>query len=92
MTGRGAVLGRTLAAFDPGPDAGTILGVIAWCASAAGVGGLIIVGIQMAIQMRRGDPGEGGEHFRGVLFVALSCLIASTAGPLVAFLGDLSLH
>ncbi|WP_089102046.1 hypothetical protein [Streptomyces hyaluromycini] len=91
MTGhRDAV--RTLAAFDPGPDAGTILDVIAWCASAAGVGGLIIVGINMAIQMRRGDPGEGGEHFRGVLFIAIACVIASTAGPLIAFLGDLSLH
>ncbi|MFJ6464633.1 hypothetical protein ACIQM0_26995 [Streptomyces sp. NPDC091387] len=80
-----------LAAYTPPTDADTILGILAWCASAAGVGGLIIVGIQMALQLRRGDPGEGGEHFRGVFYVTLSCLVATTAGPLVAALGALSL-
>ena len=46
----------------------------------------------MAIQLRRGEPGEGGAYFRGFFFVTLACLIATTAGPIVAFLGDLSLH
>ncbi|MFB7494617.1 hypothetical protein ACFC09_07900 [Streptomyces sp. NPDC056161] len=80
--------------FDPnaGGETTSILGVLAWCASAAGVGGLIIVGMQMALQIRRGEPGEGGMHFRGVLFVTLACILASCAGPLVAFLGDLGLH
>ncbi|CAM5662952.1 MULTISPECIES: hypothetical protein [Streptomyces] len=80
--------------FDPtaGGGAMTILRLLAWCASAAGVAGLIIVGIQMSIQLRRGDPGEGGEHFRGVFFVVIASLLATCAGPLVAFLGDLSLQ
>lgn len=80
--------------FDPGVGGGamTILRLLAWCASAAGVAGLIIIGIQMSLQLRRGDPGEGGEHFRGVFFIVLSSLLATCAGPLVAFLGDLSLQ
>ncbi|MGW3661745.1 hypothetical protein [Streptomyces sp. NPDC005141] len=78
-------------AYSPPVGADTILGILAWCASAAGVAGLIVVGIQMALQLRRGDPGEGGEHFRGVFFVTLGCLVATTAGPLVAALGALSL-
>ncbi|MFC8349729.1 hypothetical protein [Streptomyces sp. NPDC057280] len=80
-----------LAGFDPNPEGGQVLGLLAWCASAAGVGGLIVVGIRMSLQLRRGDPGEGGEHFRGVFYITLGCLLAATAGPLVAALGDLSL-
>jgi hypothetical protein len=77
--------------YNPPWQADTILDLLAWCASAAGVAGLLIVGMNMALQLRRGEPGEGGEHFRGVFFVAFACLIATTAGPLVMFLGDLSL-
>jgi hypothetical protein len=84
--------GGPLAAYNPTPDAAAILGVLAWCASAAGVAGLLIVGMQMAIQLRRGEPGEGGAYFGGFFFVTLACLLATTAGPIVAFLGDLSLH
>ncbi|MGW5640715.1 hypothetical protein [Streptomyces sp. NPDC003832] len=80
-----------LAAYTPPAGAGEILGLLAWCATAAGVAGLLIVGINMALQLNRGDPGEGSSHFRGVFFVTLGCLVASSAGPLVAFLGDLSL-
>lgn len=79
------------AGYSPPAGAGTILGILAWCATAAGVAGLLIVGINMAVQLNRGEPGEGGAHFRGVFFVTLGCLVASSAGPLVAFLGDLSL-
>ena len=78
--------------FDPGGDGHLIIDTLSWCASACGVAGLIIVGMQMALQLRRGDPGEGGEHFRGVFFVVLACVIATTAGPLVTFLGDLTLQ
>ncbi|MGI5455849.1 hypothetical protein ACQEWB_22240 [Streptomyces sp. CA-249302] len=81
----------TLAAFDPGADGDQILAILAWAASACGVAGLIVVGIQMALQLRRGDPGEGGEHFRGVFFVLLGCVLAASAGPLVAALGSLSI-
>ncbi|MEV6949698.1 hypothetical protein AB0N07_48945 [Streptomyces sp. NPDC051172] len=88
---------RFLAAapYTPSGDASsaamTIINTLCWCASAAGVFGLLAVGINMAIQLNRGEPGEGGAHFRGVFFVTLACLIATTAGPLVDFLGDLSL-
>ncbi|GAA2606638.1 MULTISPECIES: hypothetical protein [Streptomyces] len=83
----------TVAAYTPdSADGYTILNLIAWCVTAGGVFGLLVVGMQMSLQLRRGDPGEGGEHFRGVFFVALACVIAVTAGPLVEFLGDLSLH
>ncbi|MFD8805671.1 hypothetical protein [Streptomyces sp. NPDC059597] len=91
MTSHRLLAGPLLAAFDPGGDAGTLLNLLAWCASAAGVGGLIVVGTRMALQLRRGDPGEGGEHFRGVFFVTLGCLLATCAGPLVAALGSLQL-
>lgn len=81
-----------LAAWDPGGDGGLIINVLSWSASACGVAGLIIVGLQMALQLRRGEPGEGGEYFRGVFFVVVGCVLATTAGPLVKFLGDLALQ
>ncbi|MFD3653502.1 hypothetical protein [Streptomyces sp. NPDC058620] len=79
------------APFSPGPEAGEVLGLLAWCASAAGVGGVITVGTLMALQLRSGRPGEGGEHFRGLFFVMLACVLASTAGPIVSSLGSLAL-
>ncbi|MEV7284063.1 hypothetical protein AB0O01_05760 [Streptomyces sp. NPDC093252] len=69
-----------------------ILNTLAWCVSAAGVFGLMVVGMNMSLQLRRGDPGEGGEHFRGVFIIALACIVATTAGPLVSWLGDLTLQ
>ncbi|MGW2232589.1 hypothetical protein [Streptomyces sp. NPDC001759] len=77
--------------YTPSEGAHTIINTLAWCVTAAGVFGLMAVGINMAVQLNRGEPGEGGAHFRGVFFVALACLVAATAGPLVTFLGDLSL-
>lgn len=78
-------------AYTPTGDAGTLLGLLAWCVSAGGVFGLIVIGITMAVQLNRGDPGEGSAHFRSLFFVMLACLVGTTAGPLVAALGDLSL-
>ncbi|WP_437058848.1 hypothetical protein [Streptomyces sp. enrichment culture] len=49
------------------------------------------MGRQMALQPRRGEMGEGAAYVRGVFFVALSCGIATTVGPLLTFPGDLSL-
>lgn len=80
-----------LAAYTPTSDAGDILGILSWCVTAAGVAGLLIVGLQMALQLRRGEMGEGATYFRGVFYVALACVIAATVGPLVTFVGDLSL-
>ncbi|GAA2695616.1 hypothetical protein GCM10010310_57410 [Streptomyces violaceolatus] len=82
-----------VAPYSPAAGTGSeILDILAWCVTAGGVFGLIVVGIRMSLQLRRGEPGEGGDHFRGVFFVGLACLIGTTAGPLVEFLGDLSLH
>ncbi|MGP3952556.1 hypothetical protein [Streptomyces sp. 7N604] len=82
-------------AFDPGSvegdPAGYLLGILAWCASAAGVAGVIIVGTQMALQLRRGEMGEGATYFRAMVLILGACVIASTAGPLVSFLGPLDL-
>ncbi|GAA2066223.1 hypothetical protein GCM10009801_12390 [Streptomyces albiaxialis] len=66
--------------------ANDLLANIAWIVTAAAVAGVIVVGIQMALQVHRGEPGEGATHFRGLLVVLCSCIIGSTAGPLVNFL------
>ncbi|MGW4088095.1 hypothetical protein ACWEGS_34320 [Streptomyces sp. NPDC004822] len=77
--------------FDPGADADALLEILGWCASAAGVAGVITVGTQMALQLRRGEPGEGAFHFRSLSIVLGACVLAATAGPVVSFLGPLTL-
>ncbi|MFY1682936.1 hypothetical protein [Micromonospora sp.] len=87
-----------LPAFQPPPPynpaggaADDLLNLLAWGVSAAGVAGLLILGISMAIQLNRGVPGEMSDHFRGAVFVAMGCVLGATAGPLVMFFGDLGL-
>jgi hypothetical protein len=77
--------------WTPDPAGLEVLGFLAWLATAAGVGGLIITGMLMAVQLRRGEPGENGEFFRSFFFVILASLLAATAGPIVQFLGVLGL-
>ncbi|MFJ4633955.1 hypothetical protein [Streptomyces sp. NPDC088847] len=77
--------------FDPGPEADQVLGILGWCASAAGVAGVITVGTKMALQLRHGEPGEGVSHFRGMAIVFGACILASTAGPIISFLGPLGI-
>ncbi|TRO56024.1 hypothetical protein [Streptomyces sp. IB201691-2A2] len=77
--------------FSPGADADFILGVIAWGASAAGVAGLIITGTVLALQWRSGEMGEHASYMRGLFYVFAGCVIATTAGPIVQFLGPLTL-
>ncbi|MEH1028381.1 hypothetical protein ACWD6L_14930 [Micromonospora profundi] len=77
--------------YTPVTEANDLLGLLAWCVTAAAIAGLIIVGIQMALQLNRGTPGEGAEHFRGLAVVALACVLGASAGPLVSFFGDLGL-
>ena len=72
--------------FDPAAHHGLdLLNLLGWCVSAAAVAGLMIVGIQMALQLRRGEMGEGSTHFRGLVFVLGACVIGTSAGPIVAF-------
>lgn len=91
MTPVHAAAGLLAEPFDPGADAAFLLGVLAWCSSAAGVAGVIIVGTQLALQLRRGEPGEGSTYFRGLVIVMFASLLATTAGPVVRFLGPLTL-
>lgn len=79
--------------FNPaGTSADTLLGLLAWCASAAGVAGVIMVGIQLALRLNSGEPGEGAGYFRGLVTVLGACVLATTAGPLVSFLGPLGIQ
>lgn len=78
--------------YNPSGDLATLIGLLAYGVSAASVFGLIAIGINMAVQLNRGEPGEGSSHFRAMFFVMLACLIGTTAGPLVSALGDLSLQ
>ncbi|MFB8772380.1 hypothetical protein [Streptomyces broussonetiae] len=72
--------------FNPQPEVGDLLGYLTWIVSAASVGGLLVVGIQMALQLRRGEMGEGATYFRGGVFVVMACVLGTTAGPIVNFL------
>lgn len=64
-------------------DLDFVLGIMAWLVTAAGVAGLLIVGIRMAIAVRNGDR---EEHVREFLMVMSACVLGSTAGPVVSFL------
>jgi hypothetical protein len=81
----------TSVALDPittiPQDGLDILGLLAWCASAAGVAGLLFTGTLMALQLRRGEPGEHAVHLRGVYYVLVASVLATTAGPIIHFLG-----
>ncbi|MBP5869200.1 hypothetical protein F3K40_20715 [Streptomyces sp. LBUM 1478] len=60
----------------------TVLGIVAWAGTAAGVAGVLITGAMMAISMRRG---EGSEHVGRLGMVLGGCVLVATAGPLVNF-------
>ncbi|MEV0185805.1 hypothetical protein AB0I54_42050 [Streptomyces sp. NPDC050625] len=77
--------------FNPGADADFLLGTLAWCASAAGVGGVIVTGTLMGLQLHRGEPGEGASHMRRLIIVLSACVLAATAGPIIQFLGPLTI-
>ncbi|MGW1671898.1 hypothetical protein [Streptomyces sp. NPDC002324] len=79
-----------LAAPNPKADApealtdkvDTVLGLLAWAGTAAGVAGVLITGAMMAISMRRG---EGSEHMGRLGMVLGGCVLVATAGPIVNF-------
>jgi hypothetical protein len=64
----------------------SLINLLAWCVTAASVAGLIITGVNMALQMRRGEPGEFSEHWRGFLYVGAACVLGMTAAPIVEYL------
>lgn len=82
-----------LPAYEPvGTGADDVLGYLAWGATAAGVLGIIIIGTQLALQLRRGEMGEGASYFRGGFIVVGACVLATSAGPIVEFLGPFDLR
>nr|BFE59555.1 hypothetical protein GCM10020063_040810 [Dactylosporangium thailandense] len=63
-----------------------LLNLLAWCVSACAVLGIIVVGSTMALQLRRGEPGEMSEHWRGLATVIAACVSGLSAGPVVQWL------
>ncbi|WP_369186663.1 hypothetical protein [Streptomyces sp. R08] len=69
----------------PGPLAdkvNTVLGILAWAGTAAGVCGVLVTGAMMAISVKRG---ESSEHMSRLGMVLGGCVLVATAGPLVSF-------
>ncbi|MFF2519459.1 hypothetical protein [Streptomyces sp. NPDC058086] len=91
MVTNGSMARMLAGTFNPGADADRLLGILAWCASAAGVGGVIVTGSLMALQLHRGEPGEGASHMRKLITVLSACVLAATAGPIIRFLGPLTI-
>jgi len=71
---------------DPEDPGMRLLNLLAWSVTAAAVAGLIIVGANMSLQLRRGEPGEFSEHWRGLVLIGVSCVVGAAAGPIVEFL------
>ena len=76
--------------FKPTPSApgdletlvSKLLGLVAWAGTAAGVAGVLITGIMMAVSMKRG---ESSEHMSRLGMVLGGCILVSAAGPLADF-------
>lgn len=64
-----------------------LLTLMAWCVSAAAVVGLLLTGMTLASQLRRGALEERTEYTKQIAFVMAACLLATTAGPIVEALG-----
>ncbi|KAF4410150.1 MULTISPECIES: hypothetical protein [Streptomyces] len=60
----------------------TVLGIVAWVGTAAGVAGVLITGAMMSMSLRRG---EGSEHLGRLGMVLAGCVLVTSAGPLVSF-------
>ncbi|MFF0728741.1 hypothetical protein [Streptomyces sp. NPDC004134] len=60
----------------------TVLGIAAWAGTAAGIAGVIVTGIMMAVSVKRG---EGSEHMSRLGMVLGGCILVAAAGPIVEF-------
>lgn len=60
----------------------TVLGIVAWAGTAAGVLGVLITGAMMAVSLKRG---ESSEHMSRLGMVLGGCVLVATAGPIVNF-------
>lgn len=76
----------SIAAYTPGDNIPNLLGLMAWCVSAAGVIGLLMIGARLASSLRYGAFNEQVEYLRQIGLVFGACLIATAAGPVIEFL------
>lgn len=60
----------------------TVLGIVGWAGTAAGVAGVLITGTMMAVSVKRG---EGSEHMSRLGMVLGGCVLVATAGPIITF-------
>ncbi|MEU9557200.1 hypothetical protein [Streptomyces fumanus] len=60
----------------------TVLGIVAWAGTAAGVLGVLVTGAMMAVSLKRG---ESSEHMSRLGMVLGGCVLVATAGPIVSF-------
>ncbi|MEV6133672.1 hypothetical protein AB0M05_43880 [Streptomyces violaceusniger] len=60
----------------------TVLGILAWAGTAAGVAGILITGVMMSVSVKRG---EGSEHLSRLGMVLGGCVLVAAAGPIVQF-------
>jgi hypothetical protein len=58
------------------------IGICAWAGTAAGVAGVLITGVMMALSLKRG---ESSEHMSRLGMVLGGCILVATAGPMVDF-------
>ncbi|MET8094599.1 hypothetical protein [Micromonospora sp. NPDC005220] len=72
---------------DPNAPVVQLLTLMAWCVSAAAVVGLLLTGMTLASQLRRGSLEERTEYTKQIAFVMAACLLATTVGPIVEALG-----
>ncbi|MFV2099671.1 hypothetical protein [Micromonospora sp. LOL_024] len=63
-----------------------LINFMAWLVTAAAVTGLLISGATLASQLRRGALEERTEYMKHIAFVVAACLLATAAGPLIAWL------
>ncbi|MGK3944971.1 hypothetical protein [Streptomyces sp. RP5T] len=59
-----------------------VLGIAGWAGTAAGVAGIMVTGIMMAVSVKRG---EGSEHLSRLGMVLGGCILVAAAGPTIAF-------
>ncbi|MFC5020496.1 hypothetical protein [Streptomyces lienomycini] len=59
----------------------TVLGLVAWAGTAAGVAGVLITGTMMAISAKRG---ESSEHMSRLGMVLGGCILVATASPIIS--------
>lgn len=59
-----------------------VLGIAGWAGTAAGVAGIIVTGVMMAVSVKRG---EGSEHVSRLGMVMGGCILVACAGPTVDF-------